>query len=788
MRSKLYAVINIFCLSVGITGAILITLLLSHELSYDKHHANHKNIYRIEGYYTLGGSTSYLAITATPLGPALKKELSGVKNYVRFQETSNLDVRTRHAEFIENDFFYTDSTIFDAFTHEFVAGQPAGALSEPNTVVLTKSASQRFFHHTQVVGEIIRINNEPFTVSAVIEDVPLNSHLLFEGLISIATLPEAYSIHPNLFWSIPLNYTYLQLYDDTTIESILNNLDGLQRKYIEPSGNLLSASADFTATPLADTRFKSVQMSPPTASKTSLLILLAVAVFLVIIAAANYTNLATARISLRAKEIGVRKSAGATTNQILWQFLCESLIMAFLALILSLLWLEITLPGFNNLADKSFHIADILQPSLLLQIILITALSGLIAGAYPSFILSRMNPVNILKPVQHNRGGSAKLRKTLVVFQFAISVMLITGTLTVREQLHFLQNKDMGLSVTHRLALLLSEESDNDRIKRIENRIAENPHILATSKSISVPGGGFNTVAVQAETKVGFYDGKIAHNVVDETYIDFFNIELIEGRNFREDSPADFGRTAIINESAVRYFGWQDNALGKSIKWQFDQHGVPQTNLKVIGVMKDHNFLSLNNPVSPIMLQLPGEESTYNYLSIHHSEEKSREVIRYLENFLRSEEPDLLPNIHIIRHGYTEQFGYEERLGTLFGIFAVVCILVSFLGLFGLSSFMAEQRRREVGIRKVLGSSGRGILGLFIREFAILILTAILIAAPISWLLLHNWLDEFVYRITMTPAPLLLASLSAIIIALFTVSYHTLKTARMNPVDTLRAE
>lgn len=788
MRSKLYAAINIFCLSVGITGAILIALLLNHEISYDKYHLNHQNIYRIEGHYTLGGSTDHFAITAIPLAPAFKEEFSGVKNYVRFRETPNLSVRTQEADFIETSFLYTDSTVFDVFTYEFVSGQPEGALAQPNTVVLTTSASNKFFGSTQSAGEIIRINNENYTVTAVIEDVPLNSHLLFDGLISIGTLENAYTIHPNFFWSIPVNYTYLHLYDDVSIESILENMDDFNRKYIEPSGSLLSASASFTGTPLTDIRFKDIQMSPPVASKTSLMILLVVAVFLVVIAAVNYTNLATARTSLRTKEIGVRKSAGATSSQILWQFLCESLLMAFLALLLSLLLLEIVLPGFNTLSDKAFKITDVLRPSVVLQLILITTITGLLAGVYPSFILSRMNPARILKSVHHKTGGSALLRKILVVFQFAISVILIAGTLTVREQLDFLDNKEKGISVDNRLALLLNGEPGNERITRIQNSIAVNPHILSTSKSSSLPGGGFNTVAVLAESDAGNYDAKITTNTVDENFLDFFEIQLIEGRNFHEDTPGDYATTAIINQSAAKYLGWHDNALGKTIKWQLDQHGIPQTELRVIGIMQDHNFLNLSNPVTPLMIQLPNEEASYNYLNIHHAEGKGQEVIQYLEDYLRKEEPDILPNIQIIRQGYSESFSYEEKLGTIFGIFALVCILVSFLGLFGLSSFMAEQRRREVGIRKVLGSSGRGILALFIKEFAILILTAILIAAPVSWILLDNWLDGFIYRITMTPVPLLIASLSAIVIAMFTVSYHTLKTARMNPVDTLRSE
>jgi putative ABC transport system permease protein len=788
LRNKLYAAINIFCLSVGITGAILIAMLLNHELSFDRYHNDYHNIYLLNGEYTIGGSTDNLAITSTPLGPALKNEFTEIKEYVRFRTYMNMPVRTEKAEFIEDQFLYTDSTVFNVFSHIFVAGGPQGALAKPRTVVLTRSTAEKYFGKTDVVGESLRINQDPFLVTAVIEDVPKNSIIRFDALLSISTNEYAYNTDPNFFWNISPLYTFIQMHEGKSIHSMLGNMDFFMDKYLKPAGDMFGATAKYNAVPIHHARFQKVPMSMHTASKTSLMILLVVAIFLIVIAAVNYTNLATARAGIRAREIGVRKVTGATSGQIIRQFLSESMLVAIFAFLLSLLLVEMLLPGFNLLAEKSFVITDLFNGYFLLQILLITLITGLLAGAYPAFYLSSLQPASILKPGYQKRSGPAALRKGLVILQFAISIMMVAGTLTVRMQLNFIHNKDLGINVQDRLVLSIGNNLSNEKLEQLEITLRDNPMILATTKTSSVPGGGFNTLAISSEADFGDRDAKITVNMVDQQFLDFFEIELVKGRNFIKEQATDYQKTGIINQAAADYLGWHDDAIGKTIKWFFDGSGVPQRTLKIIGVMEDHNYATLEEPITPLMLYMPGEEETWRNIIVHFSPGSKDAVINFLDEKTKEFLPEYIPNIYFVHEGFYESFTYQEKLGRIFGVFAIVCIFLSFLGLFGLSSFMTEQRKREVGIRKVLGASGWGILGLFYREFSILILVAIGLAAPVSWLLLDWWLKGFVYHTSMNPYPLLIAATIAISVTLLTVSYHTLRAAAINPTESIKAD
>ncbi len=789
VNGKLYSVINIFCLSVGITGAILVSLFLNHEFSFDRHHTNHPDIFRVEGMYNIGGSVDHLAITPIPLGPTLKEEFDVIKNYVRFRGQTSFNVTTEAADFIEPEgFFYADSTIFEVFTHSFVYGQAEGSLSEPNRIVLTKNTSNKYFGEINPVGKTLRINNEHFVVTAVIEDVPDNSHLRFTALLSFITLENAYHISPSAFWSVPVNYTYVQLHQGATTASIKDNFSAFHEKYFVPAGQLISATAEFVFTPLAQTRFTEVRYSPPIASKDSLIVLMMVAIFLILLAAVNYTNLATARAGLRAREIAVRKVTGASAGEIFRQFLSESLVMSMMALLLSVLLVEILLPGFNTLADKEFTIRSLFSGQLFIQALLITLITGFLAGVYPAVVLSRMTPVSILKTGHSSQSSSSVLRKALVVFQFTISIILVAGTLTLQRQLNFIQNKELGLDIENRMSLLIAEHLDLERATQLENLISTHPDVLKTTKSGSIPAGGFSTFAIFAESSFGVKEGKIANNFVDYNFIDFYNITLTKGRNFDREMGTDRESAVIINQAAINYLGWSSDPIGKAIRWQLDPEGIPQRNLRVIGVMEDHHYLNLQNPIAPLMLQMPADNQPYHFISVKFRPGTGETVRNYIETTTREFDQNILPYIQYSQDLYAESFLYEQRLASIFGIFAFICIIVSFLGLFGLSAFLTQQRKREIGIRKVLGASSTEILHLFYKEFSILILLAIIIAIPPSWLLLDQWLYNFVFRIPMTATPLIIASVIAIAVAFTTVSYHTLRASALNPVKSIRSE
>lgn len=791
MRSKLYTLINIICLTVGITGAIIIALYLNHELSYDIHHENHRSIYRMEGIYTIGGGGNHLAITAFPLGPALKLEFSEIKEYVRFFSIDDALVRIEDREFLEQDFVFTDSTLFEVFTHRFIYGSPQGALAEPNTAVLSLSVSRRFFGDEDPVGKTFEVNNQTYMVTGVVEDLPETTHLRYNGMLAMHSANNqqfAYSLDPQLFWNINMNYTYVQLHDGAEMETVLNNMEAFNEKYIDPVGGFIGGSMTFVATPLRDTHFTRVLMAASTGNKTTLLIFTVVAVFLVVIAAVNYTNLATARASKRAREIGLRKVSGATRKQMITQFLSESILVAVISLLISLLLVQILLPGFNTLADINLSLSHMLQGKILVQIIAITLVTGLISGAYPAFFLSRMKPVDIMKTNLPGKGGSALLRKVLVVFQFVISVVLIAGTITVEKQLRFLQNKDMGFNPDNRMVVTFQARDARDRIETIENTIRQNPSVISTAKTMSVPGLGANLNAVKVEMEGEMADGTISSYYVDHAFIDVMEIDLLEGRGFDRELRADVNSAILVNEAAVRRYGWHDDPIGKRIQWNFNEEGVPQTTLQVVGVFRDFNFLTLENPIDPMMMVLPENIFFYRAIIVEYIPGRESEVTAFLEETARTFEPSRLPSVHPLYHGFRNQFESEEKLGRIFRVFALVCIMISFLGLFGLSSFTTEQRKKEIGVRKVLGSSGWSILMLFYKDFTVLVLIASVIAGPLAYLLMSRWLQGFVYQIQMGLGPILLSALLSLIIAILTVTYHTFMAARMNPVEAVKAE
>lgn len=791
MRNKVYTLINIFCLSVGITGAIYITLFVNHELSYDTFHENHRNIYRVEGKYDIAGSGNHLAITAFPLGLALKEEYGGVKEYVRFLYQDDVLVNVNDRKFLEDLMAFADSTVFDVFSYPFIYGNPAGALSEPNTVVLTKSLSEKYFRDENPVGHTIRIQQDNFRVTGVIENMPSNSHLQLKGLMSMSTIDSeiVYSLSPGLFWNINQNYTYILMHDSADIDYIFDNMDEFHEKYTLPMGRLIGATAGFTYTSIRDVRFSNILFSPESASSTTLMVLIIVAVFLVIIASVNYTNLSTARASVRAMEIGIRKASGATRAQIFFQFIAESIFLATVSLIISLLIIEILMPAFNHLANKSFSLRDLLVWPLIFYVPLLVFITGVMAGAYPAIFISAMKPADILKGSKGTAaGGSGLLRKSLVVFQFVISIMLITGTFMVGKQLNFLQNKDLGLEISDRAVIRLQDQEVRGRIQTLENLIKQNPDVIATTKSTSVPGRGFSRYAILIQSDNEMVEATVTANHIDHQFIDFFGITMEEGRNFSDDMRSDAYTSVILNRTAINYFGWHDNPLGNLIQWQFDEDGNPQQSARVIGVVEDHNLLDLHHPIEPIMYILPDDNQMYHHLIIHYRKGKDREIINFLETTLQEFDPDNFPIISFVNTGYQEQFDAEERLGTIFGVFALVCIIISFMGLFGLSSYMTEQRKREIGVRKVLGSSITSILLMFFKEFLWLVIIATFIAFPVSWYFLERWLKEFVYRIDITVNPFILSSLLALAVAILTVSYHIYRSASLNPVDALRAE
>ncbi len=790
-QSGLYSAISILCLAIGITGAIMVSLYVNHELSYDTHYENHDRIIRVEGIYDMAGASYHLAITPFPLAFAMIDEFSEVESYVRFfTREEEVMVRAGEAEFLESGFLLADSTVFEVFSHDFVHGSPEGALSAPNTIVLSRSFSEKYFGQGSPLGESLRVGDQDYLVTAVIEDLPDNTHFRHNALISMASADadQVYSSDPELYWNINVNYTYLLLREGASIEAVAEKLPGFADKYANPMGEVFGAHATFLATPLRDTHFRNILMSPGTGNRSILLVFSLVALFLVIIAAINYTNLATARATKRSREIGVRKVTGASRGQLFAQFISESMLVAFIALLISVLLTELLLPQFNTITASSFRLANLLTGHLPLQIVVITIFTGFAAGAYPALILSRMNPSLIVKGFVPREGGRGMMRKILVIFQFVISILLVSGTFVIRDQMNYLQEKQLGFEQENRAVISLSGSAARSSIETLEQRVIQNPMVKGTTKAFSVPGKEHNVNAVKIESDGVLQETFIAVNFVDHSYIEQMGIKLSSGRKFDTEQRSDAGNTAIINETAMKKFGWSERPEDNQIYMNFDQEGNPQTTLKIIGVIEDYHFLSLSNPIDPMMLVLPESPASFRHLIVEYEEGNREQVISFLEAETSDFDKSRIPQISDLEKGFIEEFESEQRLGRIFGIFAMVTIFISFIGLFGLSSFMLEQRKKEIGIRKVLGSTAKNVLIMLYREFSSLLIIAIIIAAPVSWYLMSSWLEGFLFHTDMRLAPIIWSAAGAIVIALSTVSYHSMRAAAINPADSLRAE
>ncbi len=790
-RSLLYSIISIFCLATGITGAILITIYLNHELSYDTHHEHHRDIYRMEGTYHMAGTIYEMAITPFPLAMAMQDEFAQVMTYARFfKQHEQAQVSIHEDTFFEEGIFLADSTVFDVFTHRFIHGQARGALSEPNTLVLTRSLSEKYFGQENPVGRNLRIEGSNYLITAVIEDLPSNSHLKYNALISMASASadRVFSMDPELFWNINETYTYIRLHPGQDMEDITALMPGFLEKYVNPLGETFGARAEYTGTPLRDTHFTERMMAPETGNRAMIWILFVVSLFLVVIAAINYTNLTTARAAKRAREIGVRKVSGANRKQLTTQFLSESVVTALIALLISVLAAELLMPLFNQFTGNAFSLAGLFERGVWAQVLGITLITGLAAGIYPALVMSRMNPSLIVKGFVHNQKTSALLRKGLVVFQFTISILLVTATLTVQGQLRHLQNMQLGFDQTNRLVVGVTGTDNRANIETLEHTLRQNPLVKGTTKAFSIPGQEHNVNAVRAEIDGEMRETTITVNYVDFGFIDQLGIGLIQGRNFDRESRTDIYQAILVNESAVRQFGWHDDPIGKQIHMRFDQEGNPQAMFRVVGVVEDFHFLSLSNPIGPHMLIIPQTPATYRHIIVEYEAGREEEVMASTEMAVRAFDPSRVPEISWLDQGFQDTFEAEERLGRIFGVFALLTIFISFLGLFGLSSFMVEQRKKEIGVRKVLGSSVSGILGLLYKEFSWLVVIAIVLSVPFGWYFLNEWLNEFIFRISITAAHFMLPALLALIIALLTVSYHSYKAARMDPATVVRTE
>ncbi len=791
-RNKLYSVLNITGLAIGITCCMLILLYVQDELSYDRFHEKSTRIYRATTHFVLKDRIMDFASTAHVQGPMFKEEYPEVENYVRFNSYgSRRMIRYEDVSYAEEKFIWVDNSVFDVFSFNLIKGNPKEALTKPNMVVITEDIAEKYFGDQDPIGKNLRIHNdELYMVTGIVENIPTNSHIRPDFLASFITLDlqptgnAAADLVNNVDY-----YTYLLLEEGADYKALEQKFVGFIEKYLSPLISSIGGSARYDLQPLTSIYLHSDLENEleRTGDIAYVWLFSGIGLFILLLACLNFMNLSTARSANRAKEVGLRKVVGAQRAQLIKQFIGESMILTFIAILLSLFLVFFTLPIFNNISGKNLAMTYLSNPVLLLGLFGFFIIVSLIGGSYPAFFLSAFRPVEVLQGRLRRGAKNSVLRIALVSLQFTVSIVLIIGTLIVSKQLNYVRNKNLGYDKDHIIALRIRNEETQKRHEALRNALLTNPNILSVSASSSLPLGQ-NSFSAHHIAGQPLSEMIMLHTqIVDEHFIDTYNMEIVEGRNFSRDFPTDLQEAIIVNEATVRKLGWQDEALGKEIDALMSM--TEMKTYRIIGVIKDYHFLSLHEEIQPLVLYNANPYGgDYYRMSLRVRPENIQGTIGFLRSKWREFDSQYPLEFAFLDDQYDALYRAEERLGKLFGYFTALAILIGCLGLFGLSAYSAEQRTKEIGIRKVLGATTSNVTMLLVREFTKWVLLAVLIAWPVGYYIMNTWLQNFAYRIGLGVDTFLLAALLALVIAIMTVTYQAVKAAVANPVESLKYE
>lgn len=781
-KNRAYSLLNVFGLTIGITCAMIIFLFVYDELTYDHNHAKRDVIYRLNNGYHLpnNGGFEVYAAGGPIVGEMLVKDYPEIKQAVRFRKIENKviqrpgdDARTYETVMA------ADSNVFKVFTFPLLAGNPETALVEPLTMVITESMAKKYFNRTDVLGETLYFPEDTVTVkiTGVMKDYPSNTHLKFDFMLSFESL-KTLNYHLTSWWNYSF-YTYLELEEGVNIPALEDKIKFISRKYIADQEDYSGYKQEYSLIPFSNIHLQSnIRSEMEANSKASYVyIFMIIGIFILVIACINFMNLATARSAMRAKEIGLRKVAGAFREQLVGQFLSESVLMAFVAMVLSLGLTYLLLPTVNDFSGK--HLGLFNNNMAWIAMVLITILVGLLAGSYPSFFLSAFRPVETLKGNFRTGTKGNILRKSLVVFQFTISIFLISGTLIVFQHLKYIRSMDLGFD-KERIVTLPTRFANNAQrdYTTLKYELEKVAGISSVALSSEVPGVelGNNVVRLGWDKDAAWSDMRFLS--VDEDYVGLYGIEIIEGRGFSKDFPSDAEQSFMLNESGMRRLGWTDpkEAIGQPLAWQ-DRKG------RVIGIVKDFHFMSANVEIEPFIIVM-NKPWSVGYLSAKLTGNVSQTLDK-IESVFNNTLRDKIFEYSFLDVDFDQQYKSEERFMSIFTAFSSIAIAIACLGLYGLAMFTAEIKFKEIGIRKVLGATTPSLILLLIKEFSVLISVAFLLAIPLSYFGMTEWLSSFPYRENINPLLFALAGIISIAIAVLTVSYQSLKAARINPVQSL---
>lgn len=781
-KDRTYSAINILGLTIGITCSMFLLLYILDELSYDRYHTNAPNIYRVISNIKEPDNAFTWAIAQIPLTDELRDNYPEVKNAVRFFGTGRNLYKNGEKQFYEGDFYLADSTTFDMFSYTIIDGDINTALDAPFSIVLTKKIAIKYFGTVNAVGQSLQNQqNETFKVTAVMEDVPLNSHFIFDALISRSTQPNYQGN-----WGNFGVYTYIQLPEGYSLDKMYTSLDKIIKEKVDPIFAQFGITIRYELQRITDIHLHSkIQDEAEAGGDISYIyIFAAVAAFMLIIACINYMNLATARSANRAKEVGIRKVMGSQRGQLIAQFITESVVITLIALVASLILIYALLPSFNDLANKQLPFSYIWQAPVILSLLGVVVLVGIAGGSYPAFYLSGFNPVSVLKGKLSIKGGNAFFRKSLVVIQFSISIFMLISTLVVYDQLQYMRNKDLGFSKERVVRVPLSSDDQIRKSDVVAERMRQTPGVASAGTSNASPGQGISKNLLKVEDN----DGKLSERGIDLYGADYdfvktMGMTIVHGRDFSRDIPSDTSYAVLVNEAMVKRMGWKE-PLGK--RFIFNGPNNTEVERKVVGIIKDYNQNSLYDVIEPLMIVM---NSYNNYIFIK-TEGDVRESIAAIENTWKTVYPDLPFEYDFLDQDFNSQYKSDEKRSQIFTAFSALTITIACLGLLGLAAFTTQQRYKEIGVRKVIGASVNSLIILVSKEFFILVGIGMLVAFPVAWYFTDSWLQKFAYRIELTGEWLtfIVSALLAFVITLVTVGYHVLRAASANPVKALRDE
>jgi putative ABC transport system permease protein len=781
-KNKFYSSINILGLTIGLASCLLIVLYVLDELSYDRFHKNKDRIYRITEEFKTGEGVTTTALTPYKLALDLQRQFPQIEKVVRIDyDIQQYTVQYGDKKFNEKSITASDSTFFNVFSFTLLQGDTKTVLTEPNTVAISDKIAEKYFGNSNGIGKVLSFI-EPYNyttfqakVTGVFKAMPGNSHFHKDFIFSMATadkiIPER---KEDLGWTSMFSYLLLSpSADPKTLEKNIN--DYIFKNYPK---EVLSWWSKFYLQSLNDIHLRSnlKEELEPNGDIKYVYIFSAIALFLILLAAVNYMNLATARAANRAREVGVRKVSGALKQQIIYQFLSESVIMTLIALVLAYALITASLPFFNTLSGKNLSI-NFFHPELLIAVLAVTLLVGIFSGSYPAFYLSAFQPIKVLKgPLANTGKGSLLLRRGLVILQFSVSIILIIGTIIIYDQWKYLQSKKLGINSSQVLLIPTQTEKLQKQYKTFKTELLKQPGIInvtASRKDFTSRFASYTTVQVEGQEK-----GKtIPWNAVDANFFKCFNIPIVGGSDFFTPAKSDSVGQFILNESAVQQLGLK-SPVGTRISALGDKG-------EIIGVVKDFHFESLHTPISPVIFS---GAPRMNYVAIKIKSAGLQATVQRIKQVYTQIDAGANFEYTFLDDKIVAQYKTEARFFKVFTTFSALAIIIACLGIFGLASFSASQRTKEIGIRKVLGASVQHISLLLIKEFIKLVIIANIIATPTAWYVMQQWLQDFPYRTEIQGWMFIVAAVTAICIAVLTVSAQAIKAAITNPVRALRSE